>query len=222
MRILLICCLFLLSGCFLKNSISTRAERKELRQIKRCNRKFERLALKCPMLLKTDTVTVEVPLQVDSVAIAKVFEGNKDVTGVDSIIDRYRRSIDSVNAIGGDMIGIVDNLSKDVKDYVINRKCIPDSIIIDTSVSFNLNGKQYFMKIQFGAFPEKGDIGIFCRVPDQSFISDVDCPDQKLSFKELTVKQQLIEMYRSFTTFFWIAFIIATILLLLYFRKKFL
>lgn len=213
---IIILLLITLVGCrFIKDLLTPSPlswqERKELREKERCNDKYERLGKKCPMLLQERIDTVEVAANIDSQLIAKSFQGNQDVTGVDSIISRAQRLIDSSKVVNDSLIdAILNGISSDVKQYIIERPCLSDSIYIDTTIYIAINGKNYGIKVSFGAVPEKNNSQrLFLNVPPGDLSFTFEHKYQQQTKAELTLKEQAYKIWREF---WWVLLIAAGII----------
>lgn len=110
-KVILIAMSFLMIGCVLS---------KEERQNKRANRKLERLTDKYPQLLDKDTLRDTVTILVPEIEIDTFIQTNTDVSGVDSILNKFNDKLDSLTRI---------EVGDEIKYYITKRQVIEDTII---------------------------------------------------------------------------------------------
>lgn len=102
---------FLMIGCVLS---------KEERQNKRANRKLERLTDKYPQLVTNDTLRDTVTILVPEIKIDTFIQTNTDVSGVDSILNKFNDKLDSLTKV---------QVGDEIKYYITKRQVIEDTII---------------------------------------------------------------------------------------------
>lgn len=192
MRILIIilCSLFLTS-CLPGRNLLSKDEKKEFRQKKRCNRKLERLTKKCPILTDTVVEIIEVPVQVDSLAIFKAFPQDTSTSGLDTIFERHKVLIDSLVGNNDSLRNSLYNaLRSDVRRYIVTRPCLPEEIGIDTTITLIIDGKEFKIPIKAKAqSDDKGQIVLSIQVPQTNFTAEITDEDTKIQKKDWTVKE---------------------------------
>jgi hypothetical protein len=199
------------------NKLLTKEERHELREKERCNRKLARIIKKCPGLLDSTEATVEVVTVIDSQEIAKSFKQNQDVSGVDSIIQRYKGLIDSAGVVNDSLINILlTDIGSDVKRYIIERPCLSKPIIIDTSITIMIDEQPYSLKITFGAkSTENNQQEVFLKVPQTEFKTEAVTKVPVIKETELTWKEKAFNYLNSLGWQIWWWIVLAGIILVI-------
>jgi len=173
-----------MSGCNPFNILS-KQENKELRQKKRCERKYDRYVKKCGL----DFKEIIIPIAIDSAIYNRTFETNTDVSGLDSIIGRYKAIIQNLAADSGSHVDTVfRDIYNDIVRYVGNRYCIEDSLYFDTTITILVNNIPLNVQLTIGVWqPDPKNITPFVMIPQQDLLikTTVEIPKKpEFSFVE--------------------------------------
>ena len=162
---------------------------KELRKKNRCNRKLERVVSKCPDLVKTDTITLEVEVEVPKLEIRDsiVLQVEIDSFAVDSLLN-YINTLKTKK-----------ERTKTIKEYVLK------SFSLDTTITDSLYSLTF--KIDNGVFSH--DIVI----NEHKLKQDVKIEQQTVQEIKLSPWEQLLNYFGS-----WIWVVIFGFIIWLLFR----
>lgn len=114
--------LLLISMLFLVSSCGILLDGKSDRRLNRAERKLERLTTKFPELVQIDTLRDTVEVIVPKIDIDTFFTTNTDVSGVDSILNKFEGKIDSLTAL---------KLGDEIKYYITKRQVIEDTLYFE-------------------------------------------------------------------------------------------
>ena len=187
--ILLFCLIFISCNPFIS---------KELRQKKRCIRKIDKIQAVCPSAVLRDTIVDTVEVIIPEIRVDTFFAVNSDVSGVDSIVDKFQGEIDSLTAI---------KLKTELRWYVKERPCLLDTIRID-SFGIHIEIYQIGDKIYHSLFKE-----------EQVIEKEVEVVVDRIVKPKLTVWEQFI-LWAS-GVWRWLVFLIILLVIIYIFRKGF-
>lgn len=142
-----------------------------------CNpqRKLNRLISNNPELAKTDTVYSTKNIWLPGFHIDTTFNASNNVNGLNEIFEAYKQYIDSVNRA---------RLVKEVKNYIVERKCLEDTFYI----ALNNNGSCKIWQVK------------------DKFHYQLSQPGKKYEFTVPVSVQQINVVEKNNWKFFWIGF----------------
>lgn len=226
MKLIYIILFFSLISCnIVKDALTPSAlskqEKKELRKKERCNRKYERLSKSCPDLFDTTNVEVEVSVKVDSQKVTKVFKQNTDVSGIDSIITRYETILDSSNRDCDSLLRIVlSNMGNDLKQYVIERPCIPEKQTIDSVIFITIGNDVYSLNVITSVQSDKkGNITLNLFIPKTDFKAKTDFQQVQAKPISYTKSELIYLLWREI--WWWIVIIVIVYIIYRIIIKRF-
>jgi len=169
---------------------------KNLRKKKKCIRKIEKIEKICPESVLRDTIIDTVEIVVPEIRIDTFFLVNDDVSGIDSIIDKFKGVIDSVTAL---------KLKTEIKWYAKTRLCIVDTIRID-SLGIHIRIYQVGNKIYTSFYKE-----------EEVIIEEVKVVVDRIVKPKLSYWEQFVIGFGKL--WWWILIIIIMLALVYIFRK---
>lgn len=108
---------------------------KDVRRSKKCNKKLEKVVIKCPELLNKDTIIDTLIIELPKVEIDSFITLNYDTVRIDSIVNLIQN----------------DTIKKVVKEFIYNENILKDTIIhkIDGyTFIFYSNGNNIHYKVE--------------------------------------------------------------------------
>lgn len=124
------------------------------------SKRINRIVKNHPELLVKDTIRVIDTLVIQSIKFDTIIKVNKDVSGVDSILNSFNDKIDSITKI---------KLGNDIKYYITERKAINDTL------------KHYQDDLEVLIWEDENGINVKVNKPEQEIIREIQVPYEKIN-----------------------------------------
>lgn len=183
--------LTLFSGCELL--LST----KEQRQEKRGNKKMEKLVKKYPSLLEKDTIHDTIEIIVPEIRFDTIIKISKDMSGVDSILNKFETKLDSVTKL---------KLGDEIKYYITQRKVLEDTM------------RHIQDDLEVLIWQDGDDINVKIKKPEQIINEPIIVPVDRVVIRESNKVQEFIKMILKYII--WILVLIALLFVLYKIKLK--